>query len=206
MIPRGRLIVFESSDGAGKSTQIRLLAYQLRANGKEVSELREPGGTPFGEKIRTTVKQSAEFISPRAELLAMNASRAQLVDTVITPALNRGTDVLLDRFYHSTVAYQGYGRQLPLDMVEAVIGAAIGTLRPDHVVLLRLPVEECLARRRARQGTSGPDRFERETVDFYRRVEQGYDAIAKGDPAKVHVVDATRTIEDIHNQICEILW
>jgi dTMP kinase len=134
-------MVFEGSDGAGKSTQIKLLAQKLATEGRKVVLLREPGGTEPGEEMRHILKHGNYNLSPRAELLLMNASRAQLVDAVILPALARGEDVLLDRFFYSTIAYQGYGRNLPLPTVRSVINAAVGELQPDHVFLLRIPLE-----------------------------------------------------------------
>ena len=111
MTQRRRLLVFEGSDGAGKSTQIALLAEKLAAQGRACVQLREPGGTDLGEDIRKVLKYSKSNPSPHTELLLMNASRAQLVDTVILPALEQGKDVLLDRFFYSTIAYQGFGRR-----------------------------------------------------------------------------------------------
>jgi len=201
-------MVFEGSDGAGKSTQIKLLAQKLAAEGRKVVLLREPGGTEPGEEMRHILKHGNYNLSPRAELLLMNASRAQLVDAVILPALARGEDVLLDRFFYSTIAYQGYGRNLPLPTVRSVINAAVGELQPDHVFLLRIPLEVCLERRGARQGelpNMGKDRFEKEDVEFFTRVEQGYAQIAAADPQHVHVIDATRGPQEVFDEVCKHL-
>src|SRR5512138_2589427 len=124
---KGRFITFEGTEGSGKTTQISLLAQRLRRMGHTVRTLREPGGTPIGEEIRHTLKHSHanQAMTPETELLLMNASRAQLVREVIRPALNAGGIVLCDRFYDSTTAYQGYGRQLNLAMVEAIIDVAV---------------------------------------------------------------------------------
>src|SRR6476660_5436474 len=124
----GLFITFEGTEGSGKSTQILLLAKRLRAVGHKVRTLREPGGTPIGEEIRHTLKHSAanQAMTPEAELLLMNASRAQLVREVIRPALTAGEIVLSDRFYDSTVAYQGHGRGLDLNMVKSIIEVAVG--------------------------------------------------------------------------------
>src|SRR5215471_14245096 len=123
----GLLITFEGTEGSGKSTQISLLAEHLRSRGRTVRTLREPGGTPIGEEIRHTLKHSTanQAMTPEAELLLMNASRAQLVREVIRPALARGETVLCDRYYDSTTAYQGYGRQLDLKLVSAMINVAV---------------------------------------------------------------------------------
>src|SRR5262249_26435514 len=129
----GLFITFEGSEACGKSTQLALLAERLRASGRDVCALREPGGTPIGEEIRHTLQHSRDnaAMTPEAELLLMNASRAQLVREVIRPALARSEVVLCDRFYDSTIAYQGYGRQLDLKMVRAMIDVAVGDTRPD---------------------------------------------------------------------------
>jgi dTMP kinase len=137
----------------------------------------------------------------------MNASRAQLVDEVIIPARDRDEDVLMDRFFYSSIAYQGYGRKLPLSMVNGVIKAAVGRLRPQHVFLLTIPVEVCLARRLGRQSVLpfAQDRFEKEDLEFFNRVAIGYSKIAADDPKRIHVIDATKSVETIHQEICEIL-
>src|SRR5512135_1736969 len=135
---KGQCITFEGTEGSGKSTQISLLAERLRLGGYTVLTLREPGGTPIGEEIRHTLKHSRDndAMTAEAELLLMNASRAQLVREVIRPALERDEVVLCDRFYDSTTAYQGYGRQLPLPLVKAIIDVAVGDTRPDLTLLL----------------------------------------------------------------------
>src|SRR6266540_2718239 len=129
---QGLFITFEGTEGSGKSTHLPLLADRLRASGRTVRILREPGGTPIGEEIRHTLKHSAQnnAMTAEAELLLMNASRAQLVREIIRPALAAGEVVLCDRFYDSTVAYQGYGRKLDLDFVRRVIAFAVGETRP----------------------------------------------------------------------------
>src|ERR1041384_4488313 len=139
----GLFVTFEGTEGSGKSTQISLLAEHLRSLGHSVRTIREPGGTPIGEEIRHTLKHSAQndAMTWEAELLLMNASRAQLVREVIRPALASGQIVLSDRFYDSTIAYQGYGRQLDLKMVKAVIDAAVGDTRPDVTLLFVVPHE-----------------------------------------------------------------
>src|SRR3954465_3211826 len=139
----GLFITFEGTEGSGKSTQISLLAERLRDLGHSVRTIREPGGTPIGEEIRHTLKHSSEnqAMTWEAELLLMNASRAQLVREVIRPALAAGQIVLSDRFYDSTTAYQGYGRQLDLQMVKTVIDAAVGDTRPNLTLLFVVPPE-----------------------------------------------------------------
>src|SRR6266446_4063847 len=159
----GFFLSFEGTEGSGKTTQISLLAGRFRAYGCSVRTIREPGGTPIGEEIRHTLKHSAanHAMTPETELLLMNASRAQLVREVIRPALAAGQIVLCDRFYDSTVAYQGYGRRLDLKLVQSVIDFAVGDTRPDLTLLLQLPVAASEDRRKRRQATDLiRDRFE----------------------------------------------
>ena len=146
---KGLFITFEGTEGSGKTTQISLLAERLRSMGHSVRTLREPGGTPIGEEIRHTLKHSPDnhAMTAEAELLLMNASRAQLVREVIRPALAAGEIVLCDRFYDSTTAYQGYGRQLDLRMVKNIIDVAVGDTRPDLTLLFIVPHEVSEARR-----------------------------------------------------------
>src|SRR3989441_1888866 len=138
----GLFITFEGTEGGGKTTQINLLAERLRSFGHCCHLLREPGGTPIGEEIRSTLKHSAgnRAMSPEAELLLMNASRAQLVREVIRPALSAGEIVLCDRFYDSTTAYQGYGRQLDLAKVNLITDFAVEETRPHLTLLLDVPL------------------------------------------------------------------
>lgn len=202
---RGFFISFEGTEGSGKSTQISLLAEQLRSMGRRVLTLREPGGTPIGEEIRHTLKHSKdnEAMTPEAELLLMNASRAQLVREVIRPTLAAGGVVLCDRFYDSTTAYQGYGRQLDLGMVERIINVAVGDTRPDLTLLLLIPLEVSENRRLKRQSTMPflRDRMEEADRGFFERVARGYAAIAEAEPGRVRTVEATGTVEVIRAAI-----
>src|SRR6202167_3867543 len=148
-------ITFEGTEGCGKSTQIELLGRQLRAIGYRVRALREPGGTSIGEEIRHTLKHSKNnaAMTPEAELLLMNASRAQIVREIIRPALDSGEIILCDRFYDSTTAYQGYGRGLNLKMVQSVVDMAVGDTKPNLTLLLAVSPEISEQRRAARQST-----------------------------------------------------
>lgn len=197
----GLFITFEGTEGGGKSTQIRLLADRLRAAGHAVRELREPGGTPIGEEIRHTLKHSEanRAMTPEAELLLMNASRAQLVREVIRPALAAGEIVLCDRFYDSTTAYQGYGRGLNLKQVHSIIDFAVGDIRPDLTLLLAVPLAVSEARRLSRQVGQGFQRDRMEEADraFFERVEKGYHAIAVAESRRIRVVDATQAVETV---------
>jgi dTMP kinase len=202
----GFFLTFEGTEGSGKSTQITRLAERLRGLGRVVRLLREPGGTPIGEEIRHTLKHSEanRAMEPETELLLMNASRAQLVREIIQPALAAGEVVLCDRFYHSTLAYQGYGRGLDLGMVRAMIDVAVGTIRPDLTLLLLVPVTVSEARRRQRQGVGGGpvrDRMEEADRAFFERVEQGYRAIAAEEKKRICTLDATRPLEAVESDI-----
>ena len=222
---KGLFITFEGTEGGGKSTQIRLLADRLRESGRTVCLLREPGGTPIGEEIRHTLKHSEanDAMTPEAELLLLNASRAQLVREVIRPALAAGQVVLCDRFYDSTTAYQGYGRQLDLARVKAVTEIAIEGTRPDLTLLLDIPVDVSEARRLSRQkqlldvprsaagkervklGFNEPlrDRMEEADRAFFERVHEGFAAIAAAEPKRVRVIDATKSIEAVSALVWE---
>ncbi len=202
---RGIFITFEGTEGSGKSTQISILAETLRALNHSVRILREPGGTPIGEEIRHTLKHSNanHAMTPETELLLLNASRAQLVREVIEPALAAGKIVLCDRFYDSSVAYQCFGRGLDAGMVENIIDIAVGSTRPDLTLLLMVPVDVSETRRVSRQMDSAParDRMEEADRDFFQRVEDGYKAIAAKDPGRIHVIDATQSIESVAKAI-----
>ena len=152
---KGLFITFEGTEGCGKSTQIKLLAKQLKGIGHRVRLLREPGGTPIGEEIRHILKHSPNngAMTSEAELLLMNASRAQIVREVIRPALAAGEMVLCDRFYDSTTAYQGFGRELDLEKVKSVIEFAVGDTKPDVTLFLHVPAEVSAERLRSRQST-----------------------------------------------------
>jgi len=198
---KGLLITFEGTEGSGKSTQISLLAERLRYLGYRVRTLREPGGTPIGEEIRHTLKHSAanEAMTPEAELLLMNASRAQLVREIIRPALAKGEIVLCDRFYDSTTVYQGYGRQLNLELVRAIIEVAVGDTRPDMTLLLVVPQQVSEERRLARQSTLPfmRDRMEEADQTFFARVAKGYQAIAAAEPQRIRQIPATGTVDEV---------
>ncbi|MCX6914721.1 MAG: dTMP kinase [Verrucomicrobia bacterium] len=208
---KGLFITFEGTEGSGKTTQISLLAERLRSAGCSVRTMREPGGTLIGEEIRHTLKHSPDnhAMTAEAELLLMNASRAQLVREVIRPAIAAGEIVLCDRFYDSTTAYQGYGRQLDLRMVESIIDVAVGDTRPDLTLLFIIPQEVSEARRLARQPTL-PLRFQRDRMEeadrgFFERVEEGYLAIAAAEPQRVRQFDATGEVAVTQAAIWELV-
>jgi dTMP kinase len=194
----GLFITFEGTEGSGKSTQIRLLAERLQGLSRTVRMIREPGGTLIGEEIRHTLQhsQNNQSMTAEAELLLVNASRAQLVREVIRPALGAGEIVICDRFYDSTVAYQGYGRGLNQTEVARIIQFAVGETHPDLTLLLRVPVTLSEVRRTQRQAAESAqrDRMEEAGRDFFLRVEAGYQAIAAANPERVKAIDATRPI------------
>ena len=202
---KGLFISFEGTEGCGKSTQVELLARQLRLLGHRVRTLREPGGTPIGEEIRHTLKHSHAnaAMTAEAELLLMNASRAQLVCEVIRPALDTGEIVLCDRFYDSTTAYQGYGRELDLEKVKTVIDYAVGETRPDLTLLFTVAPEISELRRAMRQSTLPfiRDRIEEADREFFQRVDQGFAALAAAEPGRVKVVEASGSVENVFAKI-----
>ena len=203
----GLFVTFEGTEGSGKSTQIQLLAKRLEGLGRKVLTVREPGGTPIGEEIRHTLKHSAAnaAMCAEAELLLISASRAQLVREVIKPALSEDKIVVCDRFFDSTFAYQVHGRGLDALQVQRINDFAIAGTVPDLTLLLRVPIEVSEKRRAARENqnnsTGKRDRFEELNQDFFKRVEQGYDAVAASTDARVRSIDATRSINEVHEEV-----
>ena len=192
-------ITFEGGEGCGKSVQARALYRKLSQLDIPALLTHEPGGTPFGEKLGRWLKWTEGVdISPLTELLLFNASRAQLVTEVIQPSLQKKTVVICDRYAESTTAYQCYGRGLDLEMVMNINNAATQGLRPYLIVLLDLPAEEGLARKRDKR----KDRFEQEDLDFHHRVRQGYLKLAKSDPERWLVIDASLS----KKKISRIIW
>ncbi len=195
----GRFITVEGTEGVGKSTNIDFLAESLRIRGKEVILTREPGGTPLAEELRNILLQPREErISIETELLLMFAARAQHLENVIKPALERGAWVISDRFTDATFAYQGGGRGIPFHLISVLESLVQGPLRPDLTLLLDLPVE--IGLRRASQ-RSAPDRFEQEKVAFFERVRQAYLQRAQQDPQRVKIIDASQPLTDVQQQI-----
>jgi dTMP kinase len=192
-------ITFEGGEGCGKSVQAKELLRRLSRLAIPVLLTHEPGGTPFGKKLGRWLKWAQDAdISPLTELMLFNASRAQLVAEVIQPSLKSGKVVISDRYAGSTTAYQGYGRELELAMVKATNNAATRGLKPDLIILLDIPVEEGLARKRKRN----QDRFEREALAFHQRVREGYLKMAADEPERWLVVDASQS----KRKIADIIW
>ena len=205
----GRLIVLEGSEGAGKSTQLGLLAERLRSDGIEVLTLREPGGTALGDAIRSLLLDPAQHIAPAAEALLFMASRAQLVRDEIDPALDRGVVVLMDRFFLSTYAYQIDGRALPEEQIRSANALATSGLVPDLTIVLELTASEGMKRASAR---SGKDRIEQLGDDFHDRVERAFARFTSGDWQRMHrecgpivAVDARGKPDEVHGRIVEVL-
>ena len=194
-------ITFEGPDGSGKTTQARLLAARLRGQGHDVIYVREPGGTAIGDQIRQIVHDVRNVeMQPRAELLLYSASRAQLVEQVIRPHLARGGIVICDRYADSSLAYQGYGRGLDLDMVQRIQAFATGGLTPDLTFYLDLDVEEGLRRRLA--GRAEWNRLDDQELDFHRRVREGYARLIAADTTgRWRVINAARSVDEVHADI-----
>lgn len=197
---RGVFITFEGGDGAGKTTQMRLLAEAVARAGFEPVMVREPGGTLTGESIREILLGPAHGeLTAVAELFLFAASRAQLTAQVIRPALDSGKVVLCDRYADSTTAYQGYGRGLDLDLVRAVNDAATGGLVPDLTLILDVEPQEGVAA----ASSGGPDRMERQEIAFHERVRDGYAAIAAAEPERVRRV-ARGSVDEVWRQVARL--
>ncbi len=199
-------ITFEGIDGCGKSTQLRMLASELRLRGREVVSTREPGGTPLGLRIRQLVLDAEEQVDPLAELLLYAADRAQHVRTHVRPALDSGHVVLSDRYADATVAYQGAGRGFPDEVVSGLVALATGGLIPDLTLIFDLPVDES-QRRAARRTSKGhkADRLDAEDAAFHTRVRDAYLRIAAANPARVHVIDASGSVQETQSQVMRIV-
>lgn len=199
---RGALISLEGGEGAGKSSVLGALRARLEARGHRVLGTREPGGTPAGEAIRALLLDPAQALAPQAELLLMFAARAQLVETLIEPALARGETVLSDRFTDASFAYQGGGRGLPGGWI-AELERVFVRRSPDFTLLLDLDVEVGLARASARGGPA--DRIESESLAFFERVRAAYRARARAEPARIVVIDARQPLQEVTAAACAAL-
>lgn len=200
---KGKFISFEGIEGTGKSTQAKLLQQGLLGLGCEVILTEEPGGTLISLRIREILLSVDHTnMKPLTELLLYNAARAQHIEEVILPALNRGAVVITDRFTDSTFAYQGYGRGIDLDLLESIDKIATNGLRPDMTILLDLDVETGLKRNRRINKT---DRLELEDVEFHKRVRKGYHKLAAKEPERIKVLDASGGIEELKIIIAGII-
>ncbi len=205
----GYLFSFEGIEGSGKTTQVRLAHAFLSAQGLDVLVTREPGGTALGEKVRDLLLSiQCGAIEPLAELFLYEASRVHIVRQVIRPALERGAIVLCDRFTDATVAYQGYGRSINLDLISLLNEVTTAGLWPDTTFLLDCPVGVGICRiqeRSQRLPTRGLDRLEQEAIEFHERVRQGYLALADKERERIVVLDACQDIRAVHDTIKECI-
>jgi dTMP kinase len=204
-VSRGKFITLEGIEGAGKSTATQFVRTWLLEHGLPVRATREPGGTPFAERIRQIVlERGKETVSPITETLLMFAARGLHVQNVILPALSRGEWVVCDRFTDATRAYQGSGRGVDAHLLDALATAVHGGLEPDCTVLFDLPAAAGLARARGRPG-SGGDRFEAETLVFFEKVRAGYLALARAEPRRFHVLDAAAPLIEVERALGAVL-
>ena len=199
-----RFITLEGIEGAGKSTVAQYVQDWLRARGTKAEVTREPGGTPLAERVRDIVlKSHSEHIAPAAETLLMFAARSIHLDNRIRPALAAGTWIICDRFTDATRAYQGGGRGIDANLIETLAASVHGQLWPDCTLLLDLPVPVGLARARAR--AAAPDRFESEREPFFERVRAAYLELARREPARIHLIDASRSLDAVQAQVADVL-
>lgn len=195
----GLFITFEGADGCGKTTQLNLLKEYLMKNGYDVLLTREPGGKGLGEKFREILLNYDGVVSERCETFLFLADRAQNIDQIVKPAIENGQIVLCDRHIDSSVAYQGYGRGLDIDEIKKLNMLATGGLLPDLTLVFDIDIETSMQRVGKQK-----DRMESSGNAFFNRVRNGYLELAKQEPSRLKVVDATGSIEDIHKQVIEI--
>lgn len=205
---KGFFISLEGGEGCGKSTQLNLLAEALRIMfpGREVIATRSPGGTAVAEKIRSVLKEKTEGedIIPATELLLFGACHAQMVHNLIDPAMERGAILITDRFYDSTIVYQGYARGLDRKNINWINDFACNHTKPDLTLLLDLSPEQGSARTHARAAVEN-DRFDSETEAFHQKIRAGFLELAKTEPERFATVNANGTIEEVHHAIMEVI-
>jgi dTMP kinase len=201
----GVFITFEGIDGCGKSTQLRLLASDLRLRGLEIVTTREPGGTPLGRRLRAALLDVQEQVDPLAELLVFAADRAQHVRRHLRPALADERVVLSDRYADATVAYQGAGRGFNENLIKQIVELATDGLKPDLTLLFDLSVTDAATRTRRRIASKHTDRLDVEDPDFHKRVRDAYLEIAKGEPQRVRVIDARHSVQETHATVRNIV-
>jgi dTMP kinase len=205
---QGRFVSFEGIEGCGKTTQIGVLSEYLQRHNISFTVTREPGGTGVGEGIRKILLHSETIhLTAASELLLFYASRSQNITEKIIPSLNRGEMVICDRFYDASMAYQGYGRGIPLDFIEKVTELVCNGYRPELTILLDIDPHIGLKRARDRNHQRSVDegRFEMEDIEFYTRIRNGYLELAKREPQRIRVIDANRPVDDIHRDILKVL-
>lgn len=197
---KGLFITFEGADGCGKTTQINLLKNYLINNGYNIILTREPGGKGLGEKLREILLNYNGEVSDKCEAFLYLADRAQNIDITIKPALETGKIVLCDRHTDSSVAYQGYGRMQDIEQIKKLNQLATGSLQPDLTIVFDIDVETSMQRVGKEK-----DRMESAGTDFHNRVRHGYLELAKQEPERIKVVDATKSIEKIHQEVIELV-
>lgn len=199
MVKRGYFITFEGADGCGKTTQLELLADYLKEKNKEVIITREPGARGLGERIRDILLNYDGEVSDRCESFLFLADRAQHIDIIVNPAVEDGKIVLCDRHIDSSVAYQGYGRGLDIEQIDRLNMIATNGKRPDLTLVFDIDAETSMKR-----VGSEKDRMESAGIDFFNRVRKGYLELANQEPERIRVLDATKSIEEIHNEVVKI--
>lgn len=197
---KGLFITLEGADGCGKTTQLNLLKEYLTNRGYEIVVTREPGGRGLGEKLREILLNYDGEVSDRCEAFLYLADRAQNIDTIIKPAINSGKIVLCDRHTDSSVAYQGYGREQNIDNINMLNELAVNGVHPDLTIVFDIDTETSMARVGAEK-----DRLESAGIEFHKRVRNGYLEIAKKNPQRIKVVDASQTIEDVQRDVIKII-
>lgn len=203
---RGKFITFEGIDGSGKSTQLRMLASDLRVRGANVLTTMEPGGTPLGRRLRESFLETEENVAPLAELLLFAADRAQHVELLIKPALEEGKIVISDRYADATFAYQGAGRGFPEPLVNQVIKIATNGLKPDLTLFFDVAIEKALMRTDSRnEAGERKNRMDLETNEFYSRVRQSYLRIAAKEKKRFIIIDGNSSVAEVHAQVLEIV-
>lgn len=201
----GAFITFEGIDGCGKSTQLRLLAGELRVRGLKVVATREPGGTPLGQRLRAALLDVQEQVDPLTELLVFAADRAQHVRKHLLPALQTNQIVLSDRYADATVAYQGAGRGFDSKLIHEIVELATDGLKPDLTLLFDLSVPESAVRTRRRTESKRTDRLDSEDAAFHTRVRNAYLEIAKAEPERFRVIDARGAVNETHAAVIDIV-
>ncbi len=200
MMKKGYLVTFEGIDGCGKSVQARRTGRFLQNRGFEVLLLREPGSTPVAERLRRILLDKKLAVPDVTELLLYEAARSELVAKVIRPALRKGTIVLLDRFFDSTTAYQGYGRELDINMVKSLHKIATGGMVPHLTLIFNVDLKTAFARR-----SKDPDRLESQAVAFHERVRRGFLEIARKERSRVKVIDGTQSVGQVFSEVKKLL-
>ncbi len=203
---RGKFITFEGIDGSGKSTQLRMLANELRVRGFNVLPTCEPGGTPMGRRLREAFLETEENVAPLAELLLFAADRAQHVNFLVKPALAEGKIVISDRYADATFAYQGAGRGFSEPIVNQVIELATDGLKPDLTLFFDLPIEKALLRTNNRTDAGErKNRMDKETAEFYVRVREAYLKIAEREPERFHTIIAEGSTDEVQMRVVKIV-